>query len=78
MKRMIAMLLAALLSLTGVTALAEQSDNVLDYTPLRDLAADNGFYIGGAFGYENMSDAMYMMALKHHFNTVTCTNEMMK
>lgn len=76
MKRLTAVLLTVLMCLTGVTAFAEESQNLLDYTPLRDLAADNGFYIGGAFGYDNMSDAMYMMTLKHHFNTVTCTNEM--
>ena len=76
MKKMISLLLAALLSLTGAAALAEQSDNLLDYAPLRDLAADNGFYIGGAFGYGDMADAKLMLTLKHHFDTVTCTNEM--
>ncbi len=75
MKKILSMALAALMLLTGLSALAEEP-GVLDYTPLRDLAKDNGFYIGGAFGYENMGDPMYMMTLKHHFDTVTCTNEM--
>ena len=73
MKRMIAMVLALLMTLGGMSALAEK---LTDYTPLRDLCADNGFYIGGAFGYGDMADATLMVTLKHHFNTVTTTNEM--
>ncbi|MGN0793912.1 MAG: endo-1,4-beta-xylanase [Aristaeellaceae bacterium] len=73
MKKMIAILLVLMMLLSGVGALAE---SVLDYTPLRDLAEDNGFYIGGALGYGQMSDPMLLMTLKHHFNTVTMTNEM--
>jgi len=75
MKRMIAMLLALLLAFTGAAALAAEP-GVLDYTPLRDLSADNGFLLGGAFGFDQMADPMMMMTLKHHFDTVTCTNEM--
>jgi len=73
MKRMIAMVLALMMTLAGIPALAE---TLLDYTPLRDLAADNGFYIGGAFGYDQMAEVKLLTALKHHFNTVTTTNEM--
>lgn len=76
MKRLIAMLLAVLLASTGLTALAESKKNLRDYTPLRDLSADHGFYIGAALGYGQMSDAGYMMAVRHHFNTITATNEM--
>ena len=73
MKKLLALVLAMVMAAACVPALAE---SLLDYTPLRDLAADNGFYIGGAFGYDQMSDPMLMMSLKHHFNTVTTTNEM--
>ena len=76
MKRMIAMAVALMLAMTGVLALAEGKKTLRDYTPLRDLCADNGFYIGAALGYEQMGDAAYMMSVRHHFNTITTTNEM--
>ena len=69
-------LLMAMLMLSSACALGEGSTNPIDYTPLKELAADNGFYMGAALGYNQMGDAMYMMTLKHHFDTITPTNEL--
>ena len=73
MKKVMAMALAMLLTMTCLPALA---DSLKDYTPLKDLSADNGFYMGAALSYNQMGDATYLTTVKHHFNTITTTNEM--
>lgn len=75
MKRMIAMTLALLLALTGTAVLAEEP-GVRDYTPLKELSVDNGFTMGAALGYDQMADAVYLTTVKHHFDTITPTNEL--
>ncbi len=75
MKRTIALILALLLALTACTALAEEK-KLRDYQPLKELTAPHGFYIGAPLSYNQMSDTTYLMTVKHHFNTVTMTNEM--
>ncbi|MBQ2954339.1 MAG: endo-1,4-beta-xylanase [Clostridia bacterium] len=75
MKRMITLTLAALLALTGLSAFADEP-GVRDYTPLKELSVDNGFTLGAALGYEQMADPIYLMTVKHHFDTVTPTNEL--
>ena len=74
MKRLFCLLLAMLL--LSASALCEGSTNPKDYQPLRELSADNGFLLGAALGYDQMSDAMYLTTVKHHFNTITPTNEL--
>lgn len=76
MRRMIALVLALMMTLTGLTALAEDGKTLRDYTPLRDLAANHGFDMGAALSYGQMGDAMYLTTVKHHFSTITATNEM--
>lgn len=73
MKKMVALVLA-LLMLYGC-ALAEEP-GLRDYQPLRELAANHGFLLGAAVGYEQMADPVYLMTVAHHFDTITCTNEM--
>ena len=75
MKRIVCMLMALLLSLSGA-ALADGEKGLRDYTPLKDLAEDNGFYMGAALSYNQMSDPVYLMTIAHHFDTVTPTNEL--
>ena len=75
MKKMIAMALALMMVLGGAAALAEEP-GVLDYTPLKELTRDNGFTLGAALGYDQMADPMYLMTIKHHFDTITPTNEL--
>ena len=75
MKKMLSMALALLMALTSLNALAEEP-GVLDYTPLKELSVDNGFTLGAALGYEQMSDVMYLMTVKRHFDTITPTNEL--
>ncbi|MBQ3155339.1 MAG: endo-1,4-beta-xylanase [Clostridia bacterium] len=75
MKRMTCMLLALLLSL-HCTALAEEEKMACDYEPLKELARDNGFLMGAALSYNQMNDETYLNTIKHHFDTITTTNEM--
>ncbi len=71
-------LLSLILALTLVlpTFVQAESDLPKDYTPLKELAADNGFLMGAALSYGQMADPMYMTTLKHHFDTITPTNEL--
>ena len=74
MMRWICFLLGLMLLSSSV--LGEGSTNPLDYQPLKELAADDGFLLGAALGYDQMADPMYIETLKRHFNTVTPTNEL--
>ena len=74
MKRIVCLLLAVLL--LPVFALGEDSANPRDYQPLKELAADNGFLLGAALSYDQMGDALYLTTVKHHFDTITPTNEL--
>ncbi len=75
MRRMMAMALAVVMALAGTAALAEEL-GVRDYTPLKSLSVDNGFTLGAAVGFEQMADPVYLMTVKHHFDTITPTNEL--
>ncbi len=72
MKRIMC-LMTALVLLLSVSA---QAETLRDYQPLRELSADNGFLLGAAMGYNQMADAMYLTTVKHHFDTITPTNEL--
>lgn len=75
MKMMISLTLALLLGLTGVTAFAAEP-GLRDYQPLKELSAQHGFLMGAPLSYNQLADAVYLMTIRHHFDTITCTNEM--
>lgn len=75
MKRFFCILLT-LLMLLPACAMAAESTNPRDYTPLRELSARHGFLMGAALSYGNMGDVTYTTTLVHHFDTFTATNEM--
>ena len=74
MRRIVCLLLAVLL--LPILALGEDSANPRDYQPLKELAVDNGFLLGAALSYDQMGDALYLTTVKHHFDTITPTNEL--
>lgn len=75
MKRLFCVLLAALM-LFSTCALAAESTNPRDYTPLKALSAQHGFLMGAPMSYGSLTDAQYITTVKHHFDTITATNEM--
>lgn len=75
MKRFVCLLLT-LLMLLSACAMAEESTNPRDYTPLKELSARHGFLMGAALSYSDMSNATYITTVKHHFDTFTPTNEL--
>ncbi len=74
MKKILCLVWAILMALPAA-GLAEDK-TPLDYTPLKALAADNGFLMGAPLSYGQMADAVYMTTIKHHFDTITPTNEL--
>ena len=76
MTRWIVLMLAALLCLLPAFSCAELAGTVSDdYEPLYTFAEPYGFRLGGAFGFWDMNNAVFMDFLDDHFNSLTCTNE---
>ena len=74
MKRVFCLLLAMTMLLSCACAL--ESNKPLDYQPLKDLTAKYGFTMGAPMSYNQLLDFNYMNLVKHHFDTITATNEM--
>ena len=76
MKRIISLVAAMALFMIPALAHAELAGTVSDdYESLYLFAEPYGFKLGGAFGYWDMNNAVYMDFLDDHFNSLTCTNE---
>ena len=76
MNRLLSLLLALAICLVPVLASAELAGTVSgDYEPLYTFAEPYGFRLGGAFGFWDMNNAVFMGFLDDHFNSLTCTNE---
>ncbi len=75
MKRLLPLLLAILLATPTFAACAENR-KLRDFQPLKELAKPHGFLMGAPLSYNQLGDAAYIMTIKHHFDTVTMTNEM--
>ncbi|MBQ8554680.1 MAG: endo-1,4-beta-xylanase [Clostridia bacterium] len=75
MKKLVCLMLTALMVMSSLSALAEEK-SLRDYTPLKELSADDGFYMGAALSYGQMGDALYLTTVMHHFDTITPTNEL--
>ena len=76
MHRFLSALLALALCLAPVLSSAEPAGTVAsDYEPMYQFAEPYGFKLGGAFGYWDMRNSVFMNFLDTHFNSITCTNE---
>ena len=76
MTRLIILVTVLLLCLLPTLSGAELAGTVSDvYEPLYPFAEPYGFRLGGAFGFWDMQNAVYMDFLDDHFNSLTCTNE---
>ena len=71
MKRLTALLSAAILLISPALALAEEGQD-----HLYSLAAPYGFKMGAPLSYGQMTDRNYLDLVAAHFNSVTTTNEM--
>lgn len=76
MNRIVAFVLALVLCLSLTAACAEETKDVLAYQPLRELTAQYGFTLGAPLSAGQLSDFKYLQLVKHHFDTITATNEM--
>ena len=74
MKKILSLVLAVLMLATF--ALAEDDRAALDYQPLKELTAQYGFAIGAPMSAGDLGNFNYRKLLIHHFDTITCTNEM--
>ena len=74
MKKILSLLLAVML--LGTFALAEDDRKALDYQPLKELTAKYGFTMGAPLSASDMGNFNYRKLVAHHFDTITCTNEM--
>ena len=73
MKRLLSLVLALLLS----CGLALADDRAaLDYQPLKELTAPHGFTMGAPLSAGDLGNFNYRKLVAHHFDTITCTNEM--
>ena len=77
MKKLISLLMLALLCLSALPALGEVSPREEDayVPPLKELAEKAGFRIGLCLSPNQLGDAAYLHLLSSQFNTTTCTNE---
>ena len=73
MKKILSLLLA--LMLLGSFALADDRA-ALDYQPLKELTAQYGFTMGAPLSASDLGNFNYRKLVAHHFDTITCTNEM--
>ena len=74
MMKFLSLLLSLLLMLTA--ACAENERTSLDYQPLKELTAQYGFTMGAPLSASDLANVGYRNLLIHHFDTITCTNEM--
>nr|MBR4281445.1 endo-1,4-beta-xylanase [Clostridia bacterium] len=74
MKRFLSLLLAMLM--LASCACAEDTRKALDYQPLKELTAPYGFTMGAPLSASDLSNFNYRKLVAHHFDTITCTNEM--
>ncbi len=75
MKRIAAFVLALMLCLPLLCA-AEDDRKALDYQPLKELTAAHGFMMGAPLSADQLGNFNYRKLVAHHFDTITCTNEM--
>ena len=75
MKKFLSLLLA-LLMLLATFAQAEDDRKALDYQPLKELTAKYGFTMGAPLSASDLGNFNYRKLVAHHFDTITCTNEM--
>ena len=75
MKNLISLLLVLMLSMVSFAG-AEESRGTLEYQPLKELTAQYGFTMGAPMSAGDLSNPSYRELLKHHFDTITATNEM--
>lgn len=74
MKRILSLVLALMLC-CGCIALADDRA-ALDYQPLKELTAQYGFTMGAPLSASDLGNFNYRKLVAHHFDTITCTNEM--
>jgi len=74
MKKLLSLVLALMLLLP----LMAQADDraALDYQPLKELTAQYGFTMGAPLSASDLGNFNYRKLVAHHFDTITCTNEM--
>jgi len=73
MKRLLSLVLALLM----LSACAMADDRAaLDYQPLKELTAKHGFTMGAPLSASDLGNFNYRKLVAHHFDTITCTNEM--
>ena len=76
LQKSLAILLALGLGIMPCVGMADEAGKVAgDYEPLYPYAEQHGFKLGGAFGYRDMTNVVYMEFLARHFDSLTCTNE---
>ena len=76
MKRLISLMISLLICSAPFIASGELAGTVSDdYESLYAYAEPYGFKLGGAFGFWDMNNAVFMDFLDDHFNSLTCTNE---
>lgn len=78
MKKLLTLMLAALLGLTlgGNAAAEEKKLNSEDFESLYTLAEQYGFKMGACFSYSDLSrNKPFLQIASRHFNSITCTNE---
>ena len=73
MKKIVSLILAMLL-LTSIALAADRA--ALDYQPLKELTAQYGFTVGAPLSASDLGNFNYRKLVAHHFDTITCTNEM--
>ena len=74
MKKILSLFLAMLM--LASFALAEEDRAALDYQPLKELTAAYGFTMGAPMSASDLGNFNYRKLVAHHFDTITCTNEM--
>lgn len=78
MKKLLSLMLAALLTFTlGTIAAAEEKKlNSEDFESLYTLAEQYGFKLGTCFSYSDLGrNKPFLQIASRHFNSITCTNE---
>ncbi len=75
MKRILSLMLALVVCAAVSPSLAADRA-VLDYQPLKELTAPHGFTMGAPLSADQLGNFNYRKLVAHHFDTITCTNEM--
>lgn len=76
MKKRFLAILTIVMVLTSMTACASSTLPDIQGDSLKELSKDDGFLIGAAFSYNQLRDQRYIQIVKHHFGSVTPTNEL--